>query len=258
MKKALRGLSGIKIFEILQNTENEYRVGESIKIPYAQKLTRDIQTSNDPIYADDEIYDDEEVFDGEDFDLEIPEADLKLMSIFEGGIFDEEKGEYIWSPDATRNEYGMTFKAKKKDGKYRMFKYYRCKFKKAKQDLQTQDNGTQVATITISGTFYKRSLIENIGEQMIQRVRTLKDSETTEDLKWLDTIPTVPTTVVTEPEPSPNPEPDQGEKDEDLSKMTKEQLLAKATELGITEVSEENTEAEIIAAIEAKLSEVQE
>lgn len=145
-----------------------------------------------------------------------------------------------------------------------MFKYYRCKFKKAKQDLQTQDNGTQVATITISGTFYKRSLIENIGEQMIQRVRTIKDSETIEDLKWLETIPTVPT--VTEPEPDqgteqePSTEPDQGQdgNEEDLTAMTKEELLAKAVELGITEVSEDNTEAEIIAAIESKLSEVQE
>ena len=175
-KKALKGLSGIKLFELLENTETNYKVGEAIPVPYAQKLTRDIQSSNDPIYADDEIYDDEEVFDGEDFELEIPEADLNLMSIFEGGIFDEETKEYIWSPDATRNEYGMTFKAKKKDGKYRMFRYYRCKFKKVKQDLQTQDNGTQIATLTISGTFYKRALIETKGTQMIQSVRTIKDS----------------------------------------------------------------------------------
>lgn len=200
-KKALKGLSGIKLFELLENTETNYKVGEAIPVPYAQKLTRDIQSSNDPIYADDEIYDDEEVFDGEDFELEIPEADLNLMSIFEGGIYDEETKEYIWSPDATRNEYGMTFKAKKKDGKYRMFRYYRCKFKKVKQDLQTQDNGTQVATLTISGTFYKRALIETKGSQMIQSVRTIKDSETTQDLTWLNTIPTVPTVVTTPTNP---------------------------------------------------------
>ncbi len=200
-KKALKGLSGIKLFELLENTETNYKVGEAIPVPYAQKLTRDIQSSNDPIYADDEIYDDEEVFDGEDFELEIPEADLNLMSIFEGGIFDEETKEYVWSPDASRNEYGMTFKAKKKDGKYRMFRYYRCKFKKVKQDLQTQDNGTQIATLTISGTFYKRALIETKGSQMIQSVRTIKDSETVEDLTWLNTIPTVPEVPVT---------PDQG------------------------------------------------
>lgn len=185
-KKALRGLSGIKVFELLENTETNYKVGEAINIPYAQKLTRDIQTSNDPIYADDEIYDDEEIFDGEDFELEIPEADLKLMEVFEGGEYDEESQEYSWGPDNQSKDYAMTFKAKRKDGNYRMFRYYRAKFKKVKQDLQTQDNGTQVATLTISGTFYKRALLSG------PKVRVYKDSTNSSDLTWLDTIPVVP------------------------------------------------------------------
>lgn len=191
-KKALRGLSGIKVFEILENTETNYKVGEAVNIPYAQKLTRDIQTSNDPIYADDEIYDDEEIFDGEDFEIEIPEADLELMSIFEGGNYDAQSKEYSWGPDNQSKDYAMTFKAKRKDGNYRMFRYYRAKFKKVKQDLQTQDNGTQVATLTISGTFYKRALLSDA------KVRVYKDSTSSSDLSWLDTVPTVPTAEATQ------------------------------------------------------------
>lgn len=183
-KKALRGLSGIQVFELLENTEKDYKVGEAISIPYAQSLTRDVQSSNEAIYADDEIYDDEEVFDGEDFELQVPEADLKLMEVLEGGKYDEEKKEYSWGPDDTGKEYAMSFKAKRKDGNYRMFRYYRCKFKKVKQDLQTQDNGTQVAVLTVSGTFYKRALLAD------PKVRVYKDSESTADLSWLDTIPT--------------------------------------------------------------------
>lgn len=185
MKKALRGLSGIKVFELLENTENSYNVGEAISIPYAQQLTRDIQTSNDPIYADDEVYDDEEVFDGEDFELQVPEADLQTYPIIEGGEYDSETKEYSWGPDDHGKEYAMTFKAKRKDGNYRMFRYYRAKFKKVKQDLQTQDNGTQISVLTISGTFYKRALLSN------QKVRVYKDSEGIADLTWLDTIPSV-------------------------------------------------------------------
>lgn len=188
-KKALRGLSGIKVFELLENTETSYKVGEAIPIPYAQSLTRDLQTSNEPIYADDEIYDDEEIFDGEDFELQIPEADLELMSVLEGGTYDEESKEYSWGPDDAGKEYGMTFKAKRKDGLYRMFRYYRAKFKKVKQDLQTQDNGTQVSVLTISGTFYKRALLSD------PKVRVYKDSAQASDLTWLDTIPTIPTTT---------------------------------------------------------------
>ncbi len=191
-KKALRGLSGIKVFELLENTETNYKVGEAVNIPYAQKLTRDIQTSNDPIYADDEIYDDEEIFDGEDFEIEIPEADLELMSIFEGGNYDAQSKEYSWGPDNQSKDYAMTFKAKRKDGNYRMFRYYRAKFKKVKQDLQTQDNGTQVATLTISGTFYKRALLSDA------KVRVYKDTTSSSDLSWLDTVPTVPTAEATQ------------------------------------------------------------
>lgn len=198
-KKALRGLSGIKVFELLENTETNYKVGEAIPIPYAQKLTRDVQSSNDPIYADDEIYDDEDIFDGEDFELEIPEADLELMSVFEGGEYDKETGEYSWGPDDQGKDYAMTFKAKRKDKNYRMFRYYRCKFKKVKQDLQTQDNGTQVSVLTISGTFYKRALLSN------PKVRNYKDSTKPEDLIWLNTIPTVPEiTPPTPPEENDN------------------------------------------------------
>lgn len=188
-KKALRGLSGIKVFELLENTELAYKVGEPTNIPYAQQLTRDIQSSNGPIYADDEIYDDEEVFDGEDFELQIPEAELALMPILEGGVYDEESKEYSWGPDDQGKDYAMTFKAKRKDGNYRMFRYYRCKFKKVKQDLQTQDNGTQVSVLTISGTFYKRALLSD------PKVRVYKDSTQASDLTWLDTVPTIPATT---------------------------------------------------------------
>lgn len=195
VKKALRGLSGIKIREVIEDTETTYRTGDTvIDIPYAQKLTRDVQTSSEKTYADDEIYDDEEVFDGEDFELEVPEAELDLMAIFENGEYDKDTKEYHWSGEGTGKDYAMTFKAKRKDGLYRMFRYYRCKFKKAKQDLQTQDNGTQVATVTISGTFYRRRLLETINGKIMPNVRTIKDAETVEDLTWLDEIPSVPAT----------------------------------------------------------------
>lgn len=185
-KKALKGLSGIKVFELLENTESAYSVGEGISIPYAQQLTRDIKSSSNTDYADDEIYEDEEIFEGEDFELQIPEAELSLFPILEGGNFDNTTKEYSWGPDDQGKEYAMTFKSKKKDGNYRMFRYYRVKFKKVKQDLQTQDNGSTKAVLTISGTFHKRSLLTD------PKVRVYKDSLNTADLTWLDTIPAYP------------------------------------------------------------------
>lgn len=196
MKKALKGLSGIKLFEVLTNTETEYSVSSTaVSIPYAQTLTRDVNSSSDPIYADDEIYDDEDVLEGEDMELTIPEADLDKFPILEGGTYDSETKEYSFGGNQGKS-YAMTFKSKKKDGTYRMFRYYKVRFKSVKQDLQTQDNGTDISTLTVSLTAYRRSAIEN-GETY-PKLRTIKDTtaETqTTDLLWLDTVPSYPATT---------------------------------------------------------------
>lgn len=191
MKKALRGLKDIGIFPILEDTETNYKVGERISVPYAQKITRDEKTSSDPIYADDEIYDDEEIFEGEDFELTTTELGLDLYEKMEGGDYDEETQEYSWGPDDEKSYYAMNWRSKFNGG-YRMFRYYKCKFKKIKQDLETADNGKKVLTTTISGTFYKRNLLESVKGKMKNKVRVYKDGTTVEDFKWLDTIPTIP------------------------------------------------------------------
>lgn len=187
-RKALKGLSSISVFELLENTETSYKVGEKTSIPYAQKMTRDLKTSSDPIYADDDIYDDEEIVEGEDFELQVPEADLETFPILEGGTYDSEKKEYTWGGNNGK-EYAMTFKAKRKDGNYRMFRYYRVKFKKVKQDLETSNNGTSISGLTISGTFYRR--VYKADGEVYPAMRTYKDSEKASDLTWLDTIPTI-------------------------------------------------------------------
>lgn len=191
-KKALKGLSSISVFELLENTEKSYKVGEKKAIPYAQKMTRDLKSSSDPIYADDDIYDDEEVIEGEDFEMQIPEAELSMFPILEGGTYNEESKEYTWGGNNGK-EYGMTFKSKRKDGNYRMFRYYRVKFKKIKQDLETANNGTSINVLTVSGTFYRRAY--KADGEVYPAMRTYKDSEKSADLTWLDTIPTIAATT---------------------------------------------------------------
>lgn len=188
-RKALKGLSSISVFELLSNTDKNYKVGEKTPIPYAQKMTRDLKSSSDPIYADDDIYDDEEIIEGEDFEMQMPEAELELFPILEGGTYDDNSKEYTWGGNNGK-EYAMTFKSKRKDGNYRMFRYYRVKFKKVKQDLETADNGTAINVLTVSGTFYRRAYKDD-GE-VYPAMRTYKDSESSADLAWLDTIPAVP------------------------------------------------------------------
>lgn len=196
VRKAIKGLSDIGIFPVLENTEKTYKVGSRIGVKYAQKMTTDDKISYDPIDADDETYDENETYEGTDFEIQIPESDLDQYPHFEGGNYDEAKKEYSWSPDSPKSYHAMTFRARRKDGKYRMFRYYLAKFKKVKQDFTSDGKGSQIATLTISGTFYKRSLIEqyeteDFGTVFVQNVRTVKDTETLEDLEWIKTIPEV-------------------------------------------------------------------
>ena len=192
-RKALKGLSDIKVFEILTNTASSYSVSSTaISIPYAQTLTRDIQSSSDKTYADDDIYDDEEIIESENMELTIPEADLDKFPVLEGGVYDSTSHEYSWGGNEGK-EYAMTFKAKKKDGTYRMFRYYRVKFKSVKQDLATDDKGTNISVLKIAIEAYRRAYC-NEGENN-PRIRTYLDTAAAtqaSDLAWLDTVPSVP------------------------------------------------------------------
>lgn len=229
-KKYLKGFSRFSIFPIIKNSLTEYLVGEKTSIPYAEKLSKDLESEEETMYADDEIYDVDVSVTGEKFNLTLKELPNKLRAMIEGGNYSETTKEYDFSTVDNAPEFACTYRGLVSDGTYRMFRQYRAKVSKVKVDLETLGNGNK-GSVEIEGMFMARAC-DN-------KLFTIKDTETgNTDLTWLDTIPSVPETA-----------------EEDLSKMTKEQLLAKATELGITTVTNSNNKDEIIAAIQAKLAE---
>lgn len=228
-RKYLKGFSRLKIFPLTKNTLEEYMVGQGILIPSAQKLSKEIDSSEENIYADDEVWDVDKTVNGEKFTLTLKELPNELRAKLEGGKYDETTKEYDFATTDNTPEFACTYRGLLADGTYRMFRQYKCVVTKVKMDLETKGSGNNGA-VEIEGMFMARTY-DN-------KLFTIKDTETTTDLTWLDTIPTVPTPT-----------------EEDLSSMTKDQLLAKATELGITTVSNSNTKDDIIAAIEAKLAE---
>lgn len=228
-RKYLKGFSRFMYFPLTKNTLEEYLVGAGILIPSAQKLSKEIDSSEENIYADDEVWDVDKTVNGEKFTLTLKELPNDLRAKIEGGKYDETTKEYDFSTTDNAPEFACTYRGLLADGTYRMFRQYKCVVTKVKMDLETKGSGNNGA-VEIEGMFMARTY-DN-------KLFTIKDTETTTDLTWLNTIPTVPTPTET-----------------NLSSMTKEQLLAKATELGITTVSNSNTKDEIIAAIEAKLAE---
>lgn len=190
MKKYLKGFSQLTIFPLTENTLEKYLVGEGVKIPSAQKLSKDLDSSEENIYADDEVWDIDKTVNGEKFTLTLKELPNDLRAKLEGGKYNEETKEYDFSTTDTAPEFACTYRGLLADGTYRMFRQYRCKVNKVKMDLETKGNGNNGA-VEIEGVFMSRAY-DN-------KLFTIKDTEEgNADLTWLNTIPAMPK-VVEEP-----------------------------------------------------------
>lgn len=181
-KKYLKGFSQFSIFPITENTLEKYIVGEKTRIPYAEKLSKDLDSEEEKMYADDEVYDIDKTVNGENFTLTLKEITNEIRAMLEGGNYDETTKEYDFSTVDNAPEFACTYKGLLSDGTYRMFRQYRAKVSKIKIDLETLGNGNK-ASVEIEGTFMARAC-DN-------KLFTIKDTTTNADLTWLDTIPTV-------------------------------------------------------------------
>ncbi len=198
-RKYLKGFSQLTIFPLTENTLEKYLVDAGIRIPSAQKLAKEIDSSEENIYADDEIWDVDKTVNGEKFTLTLKELPNDLRAKLEGGKYDAETKEYDFTTNDNAPEFACTYRGLLADGTYRMFRQYRCKVTKLKMDLETKGNGNNGA-VEIEGMFMSRAY-DN-------KLFTIKDTTAgNAELVWLDTIPTISTSTVT-PE---NPDQGQGE-----------------------------------------------
>lgn len=183
-KKYLKGFSRFKMFPIVEDTIEKYTVGTGVLIPSAQELSKEIDSSEENIYADDEVYDIDKTVNGEKFTFTLAELPNDLRAKLEGGKYDETTKEYDFSTIDNAPEFACTYRGLLADGTYRMFRQYKCKVTKIKMDLKTKGNSNG-NSVTIEGMFMARSCDS--------KLFTVKDTEEgNADLTWLDTIPSVP------------------------------------------------------------------
>lgn len=181
-RKYLKGFSQFTIFPLTENTLTKYIVGEKVSVPYAEKLSKDLDSEEEKMYADDEIYDIDRSVNGESFTLTLKELPNELRAKLEGGKYSNETKEYDFSTIDSAPEFACTYRGLLADGTYRMFRQYRAKVSKIKVDLETLGNGNKGA-VEIEGMFMARAC-DN-------KLFSIKDTETNTDLTWLDTIPAV-------------------------------------------------------------------
>lgn len=184
-RKYLKGFSRFMYFPLVDNTLTKYTVGEGVLIPSAQKLSKEIDSEEENIYADDEVWDIDKTVNGEKFTLTLKELPNDLRAKLEGGKYDETTKEYDFSTMDNAPEFACTYRGLLADGTYRMWRQYKCKVTKIKVDLETKGASKDGGTVEIEGMFMSRTCDS--------KLFTMKDTETgNAGLTWLDTIPSVP------------------------------------------------------------------
>lgn len=183
-RKYLKGFSGLRIFPITTNTEESYIVGTVIKVPGAQKMSKEEQSEEEDIIADDGIWDTDSDVTGEEVTITLAELSNELRAQLRGGTYDEETKIYSFKKGDVAPELACSYRGLLADGTYRMWKQYRFKVSKVKMDLETKGNGNK-AGVEITGKFLDRACDGKFYD--------IKDTaEGNTDLTWLDTIDKFP------------------------------------------------------------------
>lgn len=185
-KKGIKGFSALRMFPVTTNTTSAYAVGTKTDIPYAVSASVDRKTEDTSLPADDVIYDSDSEFQSEALEIVVQELPLDLMSALDGADYDEETKEYSWGPDAVAPEIALGFRALRRDGTYRMIQYYSCKVTSIKTEFKTRTENKDGSRYTIAVVATPRLATGKL-------IR-MKDTTTSADLTWLDTVDAIPAT----------------------------------------------------------------
>ena len=184
MAKGIKGFSALRFWPVTSNTTSAYSVGEKTEIPTVVSATCERQMEDFSLNADDGIYDSGADYTGENWEIVVQELSLELMADLDGADFDAESGTYSWGPDKVAPEIAFGFRALKRDGTYRMVKYYSARVTNIQTEYRTKGENHEGSPYTISLSTATR-IADN-------KVFTQQDSESSTDLTWLDTVDAIP------------------------------------------------------------------
>lgn len=176
----MKGLRRVGVYPIKKNEEKEYEAGVEIKLTGAQNLTKDVQTSENNIYADDELFDKITDFTSENLELTLAQLPLDMEAKLLGAKEEEDDpGVYNFGKDDVAPEYALVYAGLKGDGTFRMFKHPVVKVNKIKVDMKSKDESGDIQPYVLS--------ITSMARKCDGRYRIVKDSAD-ENITWLDTI----------------------------------------------------------------------
>jgi len=186
-KKALRGFANLGVIPVEEDTTTSYKVTAAVeKLIGAQTCAPTDNKEDFTIPADDGIYDSGAEWTSTTLVITVVEAVLKQLALMSGAEFDDDTDLMEEGVLDAPAELALTFSALRRDGGYRLYRYYMVKLNSysVTHNTKGQDSGdAQSYELTFEAT--PRKVDGNI--------RGTLDIAKGESMDWLDEIPDVPT-----------------------------------------------------------------
>lgn len=198
-KKGLIGFANLSYFPLTENTATKYTPGTKASLVGARSCTVEDVREEYKIPGDDGIYDSGSDLQSVTLTINVNEMDLKDLAALSGAYYDDAAGtgakELCDSAMDAAPMVALTFSSMRRDGEYRMFRYYNAKLMSAKVDLRTKgDTGNEVNQYQLTFSCTPRPIIDVTATpaETKQMLRVTKDTDgSSVTLAWLDTIPAV-------------------------------------------------------------------
>ncbi len=156
---ALQGFSSVKFFAVVENSATAYAVGEGFDVPWAQEMTKEVDASESKIYADDMLYMNVKSWNGIKATITLAEMPLEMFESLGFGTYDAGTRTLKYDPEGQNTEFAVSFRCKRADGQYRMFRMFSFVVNEIKEaSVKTKGAGTEIAAYQLIGTFTKRKL----------------------------------------------------------------------------------------------------
>lgn len=152
MKKYLKGFANLGFFVVLANTVQAYSCStDRTKLLGAKSCSPTDNRTEFSINADDSVYDSGSDWTDTTLVITVLESELSILSQLTGAEFDTSLQEGVFDEP---NEVALTFSALRRDGGYRLYRYYSCKLMSYKVSHTTKgdNNDAQSYELTFKAT----------------------------------------------------------------------------------------------------------
>ena len=183
------GFANLSAFEDVNDTAEEYQSGNQRVLVGAYSCSvSDSKTEYNIPADDDPSWDGGSEWEYTDLSIQVRQLELADLSAFTGDSIassGSNEGELIEGDD-NAPIIGLTFSALRRDGGYRLYRYFRCKLMSYSVDHQTKGQEVDAQNYTLNIRAYHRAY-DN-------KIRATKDVDKGDSLTWLTTLGDLPVT----------------------------------------------------------------